>query len=76
MYILGLIVFVVGSILFLGSRWMFRKQEKQFLQGRYGERDGSQEFLDLLARGMLTIKIVGAAMVVAGVLAMLLASLK
>ena len=59
---LGIIIMVVGAILFYGSKIMYKKTEKKASLNNASDK----EYLDLLNKATIIVRFIGAALVIAG----------
>ncbi|PKM52434.1 MAG: hypothetical protein CVV02_01390 [Firmicutes bacterium HGW-Firmicutes-7] len=64
MYIIGMILLVVGAILFFGARIVSRNNEKSINHNSKGSEDN--DFLILVNNAMLAVRTIGAVMVISG----------
>lgn len=62
MQILGVVLFVVGAILFYGTKIVYRRNEKMVNSGNGTDKD----FLSLINHSMVVIRVIGGLMVIAG----------
>lgn len=70
MKIIGIILVVVGAIVFYGAKIMYKKNKKK-LQFNPNKAD-NEEFLALLNNGSIVTKIIGALLVVVGAIMIVL----
>lgn len=62
MKILGVILFIVGAILFYGAKIVYMRNEKRVNNGNGGDKD----FLALINQSMVVVRVIGGLMVIAG----------
>lgn len=67
---IGIILVVVGAIIFFGAKLMYRKNKKK-LDYNPNQVD-NEEFLALLNNGMIVTKVIGALLIVAGAIMVIL----
>lgn len=66
MDIMGLIMVVVGGLLFYGSKIVYKRNEKKLLDYREEDSTSDTEFLALLNNGAIVTRVIGGLMVVTG----------
>lgn len=65
---LGLILFSVGVLLFLGAKVIYKRNEKEVTRYKNEKSNGDKEFLSLVNNGMNIVKTVGAVLIILGAL--------
>lgn len=70
MKIIGIILLVVGAIIFYGTKIMYKRNKKKLDYDP--NKNDNEEFLALLNNGAIVTKIIGALLVVAGVIIILI----
>ncbi|GKX28000.1 hypothetical protein SH1V18_04800 [Vallitalea longa] len=70
MKIIGIILLVVGAIIFYGTKLMYKRNKKKMDYNP--NKNDNEEFLALLNNGAIVTKIIGALLVVSGVIIILL----
>lgn len=68
MKLMGMITLVVGALLFFGAKISFIRTEKQMIkQGQYeADSTSEEEFLGLVSKGVLLIRVTGVVLVLVG----------
>ncbi|GMQ63887.1 hypothetical protein [Vallitalea maricola] len=72
MKIIGIILVVVGAIIFYGAKLMYKRNKKKLDYNP--NRNDNEEFLALLNNGTIVTRIIGALLVVVGVIIIVLFS--
>ena len=70
MKIIGIILLVVGTIIFLGAQITYKRKKKQMDYNL--NKDDNEEFLALLNNGLIVTKVIGTLIIVVGVIIILL----
>ena len=66
MKIIGIILLVVGAILFYGGKIIYNRKKKKAFDYNPGHSKDNEEFLALVNNGVIVVRIIGALLVVAG----------
>ncbi len=64
MKVIGLILIIAGTVLFLSSKLIYKKNSKKSALGK--ETDKEEDFLTLLNNGLIVFKIIAAVLIAAG----------
>jgi uncharacterized membrane protein YidH (DUF202 family) len=66
MHTIGIVLVIVGAIIFYSGMIIYKKTEKRVNEFMQEEESSDAEFLGLLNNGMLIVKIIGAIVVAVG----------
>jgi hypothetical protein len=66
MYIFGIIMVIIGTLLYVGSKLLVRKTEKRVLKYKEADSKSDEEFLSLLNNSVVVSRIMGAIFIAAG----------
>lgn len=69
---LGIVILVVGGIIFLSGRLIYKKTERQVNELLTEGESSDAEFLGLLNNGMMIVKVIGVLLVIAGAIIILI----
>lgn len=65
MLIVGILLVIVGSLVYYGGTMIYKKNHQAIMSRGKPQRD-DKAYLDLIGGGMLTVKIIGAVLVASG----------
>lgn len=69
---LGIVILIVGGIIYLSGRLIYKKTERQVNELLIEGESSDAEFLGLLNNGMMIVKVIGVLLVIAGAIIILI----
>lgn len=66
MDLIGIIMVLVGGLIYFGSKIAYKRNEKKFLDYKEEESKSETEFLALLNNGAIVTQVIGSIMVITG----------